>query len=224
LNEDARLDTGVKEDTQIAILLTGTEVDEYWQGKASGVDFYSIKGALESVFEMLSIGGIQFQPGTTCTYLHPGQSATVMVQGRAAGCVGRLHPRVEKNFELGQDVYYAELRLGALINDEKRTLTFKEFSNFPLVERDFSVLVKDAVNAQMIRNLVTKVAKPLLKNFHFFDVYKGSRVPEGHTSYAFRIELGANDHTLTDAEINSVQEKVMKELEKEHGAKFAGLN
>ncbi|MGZ3694010.1 MAG: phenylalanine--tRNA ligase subunit beta, partial [Bdellovibrionota bacterium] len=224
LSADARLETGVKEDTQIAILLTGTEVDEYWQGKASSVDFYSIKGALESIFEMLSLGGIQFQPGAERSYLHPGQSATVMVQGRAAGYVGRVHPRVEKNFELGQDIFYAELRLGALISDEKRTLLFKEFSNFPLVERDFSVQVRDAVNAQMIRNLVTKVAKPLLKNFHFFDVYKGSRVPEGHTSYAFRIELGANDHTLTDAEINSVQEKVMKELEKELQAKFAGLN
>jgi phenylalanyl-tRNA synthetase beta chain len=92
------------------------------------------------------------------------------------------------------------------------------------VERDFSVLVKESVNAQMIRSLVTKVAKPLLKSFHFFDVYKGSRVPEGHISYAFRIELGANDHTLTDAEISSTQEKVMKELEKQVQGKFAGLN
>ncbi|MGE3262794.1 MAG: phenylalanine--tRNA ligase subunit beta [Bacteriovoracia bacterium] len=221
---DPRLDTGVKEDTQIALLLTGSEVDEFWQGKASSVDYYSIKGALESIFEMLSLGGVQFQPGTDRGFLHPGQSATVIVAGKPAGYVGRLHPRVEKNFEFGQDVFFAEIRLDALISDEKRTLLFKEFSNFPLVERDFSVLVKDSVNAQMIRGLVTKLAKPLLRNFHFFDVYKGSRVPEGHTSYAFRIELGANDHTLADAEITAVQEKIMKELEKELQAKFAGLN
>lgn len=221
---DARLNTGVQEETYVALLLTGAEVDEFWQGKATPVDFYSIKGALESIFEMLNLGGVQYQSGSDRSFLHPGQSATVMVAGKPAGCLGRLHPRVEKNFELGQDVFFAELRLDSLISDEKRSLLFKGFSNFPLVERDFSVLVKENVNAQMIRQLVTKVAKPLLKNFHFFDVYKGSRVPEGHISYAFRIELGASDHTLADAEISSTQEKIMKELEKEFQAKFAGLN
>ena len=85
-------------------------------------------------------------------------------------------------------------------------------------------MVKESVNAQMIRALVSKIAKPRLKDFHFFDVYKGSRVPEGHISYAFSIQLGANDHTLTDAEITSTQEKIMKELEKEFQAKFAGLS
>jgi phenylalanyl-tRNA synthetase beta chain len=72
--------------------------------------------------------------------------------------------------------------------------------------------------------VVTKAAKPLLKDFHYFDVYKGARVPEGHVSYAFRVTLGADDHTLTDAEIAGTQEKIMKELEKEFQAKFAGLS
>jgi phenylalanyl-tRNA synthetase beta chain len=129
---------------------------------------------------------------------------------------------VEKNFDLDQDIFFAELRLDALVSDERRISTFKEFSHFPEVERDFSVLVKEEVNAHRIRSLVAKTMKPLLKDFHFFDVYKGSRVPDGHISYAFRVVLGAMDHTLTDAEISDAQKKVMKELEKELGAKFAG--
>jgi len=84
--------------------------------------------------------------------------------------------------------------------------------------------VEEKVSAQAIRQLVSKVAKPLMKEFRFFDVYKGSRVPDGHVSYAFRVVLGANDHTLTDAEISAVQEKIMKEMQKEFQAKFAGLS
>jgi phenylalanyl-tRNA synthetase beta chain len=138
--------------------------------------------------------------------------------------MGRLHPRVEKNFALEQDVFFAEFRLEDLLTDERKAVLFKEFSNFPLVERDFSALVQDSVNAQRIRASVTKLAKPLLKDFVFFDVYKGSRVPEGHVSYAFRVVLGADDHTLAEEEIRQTQENIMKGLEKEFQAKFAGLS
>lgn len=219
---DARLDTGVEERLQLAVLMTGAEVDEFWQGKPNPVDFYSLKGALESVFEMLG-SNLQFQPGTTVSFLHPGQSATILHGIKPVGVIGRVHPRAEKNFELEQDIFYAEMDVDALVNDERRAVLFQEFSNFPLVERDFSAQVADSVTAQKIRALVTKAAKPLIKDFSFFDVYKGSRIPEGHVSYAFRVVLGASDHTLTDAEISQTQEKIMKELQKEFQAKFAGL-
>jgi phenylalanyl-tRNA synthetase beta chain len=222
--KDARLETGVLEDVHLGLLMTGAEVDEFWQGKATPVDFYSIKGTLESIFELLGLVNIQFQAGTDRSFLHPGQAATLISQNKPFGCVGRLHPRVEKNFDLEQDVFYAELRLDALLSNERKIYSFKEFSHFPEVERDFSVLVKESVNAQRIRQVVAKTAKPLLQEFHFFDVYKGSRVPEGHISYAFRVVLGAMDHTLTDVEITATQEKIMKELERELQAKFAGLS
>lgn len=222
--KDQRVETGIEESVHLAFLMTGAEVDEFWQGKPMPVDFYSIKGALESIFEMLGTGGIQFQPGTTLSYFHPGQSASLLQGNRPIGAIGRLHPRVEKNFGLEQDVYYAEIEMDALLSDDRRQVLFKEFSNYPLVERDFSALVNDTVTAQKIRNLVTKAAKPLLRDFNFFDVYRGSRVPEGHVSYAFRVVLGAPDHTLTDAEISQTQEKIMNELQKEFQAKFAGLS
>lgn len=221
---DPRLETGVQEEMHTALLMTGAEVDEFWQGQATSVDFYSIKGALESIFELFGLGGIQFQTGADRSFLHPGQAATLLVGNKPFGYVGRLHPRVEKNFDFEQDVYYAEFRLDALLSNDRKIYTFREFSLFPEVERDFSVLVKDSVNAKMIRALVAKTLKPLLQDFHFFDVYKGSRVPAGHISYAFRVVLGAMDHTLTDNEISTAQDKVMKELEKEFQAKFAGLS
>jgi phenylalanyl-tRNA synthetase beta chain len=221
---DPRLDTGVAEQRRLALLMTGAEVDEFWEGKAKPVDFYSIKGTLESILELLNVGGVQFEPGSGASFLHPGQCATLKQGKKSLGVVGRLHPRVEKSFDFEQDIFFADLDLDSLVANERKQTQFRAFSNFPRVERDFSALVSDTVNAQMIRALVSKAAKPLMKDFYFFDVYRGSRVPTGHVSYAFRLILGADDHTLTDAEISSVQEKVMKELEREFQAKFAGLN
>ena len=220
---DARTSTGIAESVHLSLLMTGAEVDETWEGKNTPVDFYSIKGALESIFELLGTGGINYKPGTDRAFLHPGQSATIMVGNRAVGYVGRVHPAVEKSFEIDQDAFYAELYMDSLVKDDIRRMQFKEFSKFPEVERDFSALVKDDVNAAMIRAAVTKAAKPLLQDFLIFDVYRGTRVPEGHVSYAFRVTLGAADHTLADTEITGAQNAIMKALEKEFGAKFAGL-
>ncbi len=207
----------------LALVMTGSDADETWQGKPTPVSFYSLKGVLESVFQMLGAGGLQFRSAGAVPYLHPGQTAEIMRGNRTLGLLGKLHPRVEKLHEFEQDVFVAELDLEALLTENQRTAAFKQFSHFPTVERDFSALVNDAVSSDQVRAAVMKLAKPLVRSVTFFDVYKGSRVPEGHVSYAFRVQLGADDHTLADEEIQKVQENIMKGLEKDFSARFAGL-
>ncbi len=220
---DPRLETGVKERTQLSMVLTGDEVDEFWQGKAVPVDFYSLKGAVESLLELLGVKGIQFRAGGGRPYLHPGQCAEIVQGNRVYGVIGRLHPRVEKSFELDQDVYVAELDVESIFPKEQSIARFKAFSHFPQVERDFSALVKNEVTSAQLRASVAKVSKPLLREIRFFDVYRGSRVPEGHVSYAFRVILGSDDHTLTDEEIKKAQDAIIGGLQKDFGAQIAGV-
>lgn len=223
-NPDVRTSTGVVEQSQIALAMTGDEVDKFWRGKPEAVDFYSLKGVVESVLEMLCVGGVRIEPGAKESFYHPGQSGTLMVGKKVLGSLGRVHPKVEKNFGIEQGIYFAQIDMDSLVSDEKARKTFKEFSKFPFVERDFSVEVSAKVTAQMLESLVEKHAKGLLKDFYFFDVYQGSRIQAGNVSYAFRLILGSEDHTLTDAEISGLQEKLMQELQKEFQAKFAGLS
>lgn len=220
---DPKLKTGVQETLRLGLVATGAEIDQYWQGTAPAVDFYSLKGVLESLLEMLGKGGVAFRASSEGpSYLHPGQSAVLAQGKRVLGYVGRLHPRVEKTWGFAEPVYLAEVDLENILSEQQLRHRFKPYSKFPEVERDFSALVADSVTADAIRDLVAKTAKPLLKEVRFFDVYKGSRVPAGHVSYAFRIRLGSSERTLTDEEINQVQANVMQALEKDFGAKFAG--
>ena len=219
-----KLETGIDEKMNFAMVLAGADMDESWDGKSGEVDFFHLKGILESIFDLLNLNSIRFETGTSASFLHPGQSARLILGNKDIGFVGRVHPRVEKSYKFERGVYLAELDLDRLLQDAAKQISFKPYGNQPPVERDFSVLVKDSVNSSMIRAQVTKSAKPLLKDFRFFDVYKGSRVPEGHISYAFRVILSADDHTLADAEITATQEKIMKDLETEFQGKFAGLS
>jgi phenylalanyl-tRNA synthetase beta chain len=221
---EARLETGVKEVLQLGVVMTGLDGAIDWSGKVKECDFFSIKGALESVLQLLGQEtSVQFRPGTSLSYFHPYQCAELVQGKRVLGRIGRLHPRVEKNYDLSKPVYALELELESLLETAAGVTRFKAFGRFPAVERDFSATVPNTVNAQMIRSLVTREAKPLLRDLNFFDVYKGSRVPEGHTSYAFRIVLSSDDHTLADKEIQDIQESIMKKMESEFGARFAGL-
>lgn len=221
--KDTKLDTGVAETERLAIAVTGPALVEDWEGKREVADFYSLKGIVETLFEAFGRRGIQWNARELPAYLHPGQAAALFLGNRAFGAVGRVHPRVEKALDLGQAVYVAEMELGRLVSNAPVQHRFKAFSRFPTVERDFSATVKDSVDSATLRALALKSAKPLARDVRFFDVYRGERVPAGHVSYAFRVLLSAEDHTLTDKEISDAQAAIMRTLEKEVGAKFAGL-
>ena len=220
---DNRLENGVRERLKLAFVMTGADSDETWSGKPTPVSFYALKGVLESVFQMLGAGGLQFRSAGSVSYLHPGQTAEIVRGGRVLGVIGKLHPKVEKLHGFEQDVFTAEIDLETLLTENQRTATFKQFSLYPSVERDFSAEVSESVSAEELRAAVVKLAKPLVRSVAFFDVYKGSRITEGHVSYAFRVVLGADSHTLTDEEIQKVQQSIMQGLEKDFSARFAGL-
>jgi phenylalanyl-tRNA synthetase beta chain len=221
---DGRLQTFVEETGLVSILATGNESDGFWDNRSQNFDFFSLKGMVESVFEMLGLDRPEFRPQLGPVKLHPGQAAEVWCRGQCAGWLGRVHPALEKKKGFESPLYVAEIKMDSLVSSVRKVARLQPYSNFPTVDRDFSLLVKEEVLASRIEAEVKKVAKPLLKEFHFFDVYRGERVPAGHVSYAFRITLGADDRTLTDNEIQDLQSKVMKALEKQVAGRFAGLS
>ena len=54
---------------------------------------------------------------------------------------------------------------------------------------------------QEIQKIIKANGGKLLLDSKVFDLYEGKGIPEGKRSLAFKIRLGANDHTLTDEEI-----------------------
>ncbi len=63
---------------------------------------------------------------------------------------------------------------------------------------------------------------PLVKDVTIFDVYSGKQVPAGKKSLAYRIAYQSPAHTLTDEEVNKVQEQILKKLSQQLGATLRG--
>jgi phenylalanyl-tRNA synthetase beta chain len=222
--ENSNLETGVLESQKLAIAITGFDLDEDWEGINREATFFTIKGIVESLLASLGRKGFRYMVKDLPAMFHPGQAAGLFLGNRPLGFMGRVHPRIEKAIDLSQPVYLAEFDLNALFTGLKGTDRYRPFSRFPQVDRDFSATVEESVTAEKLRSIALEAGKPLTKDLRFFDVYRGERVPKGHVSYAFRITLQAEDHTLTDAEISGTQTAIMNALTKGVAAKFAGLS
>src|SRR5690606_37688837 len=97
------------------------------------------------------------------------------------------------------------------------TIRYQRIGKFPVVRRDFSLLLDQSVTFEAIAQLARKTGKELLKEVGLFDVYEGPKLEAGKKSYAVRFTLSA-DRTLTDSEVDDVMSGIREALEKKLGA------
>jgi phenylalanyl-tRNA synthetase beta chain len=152
------------------------------------------------------------QRGPTPPYLHPGAAATIEVAGRTVGVAGELHPEVAADFELDVPCAVLEVDLAALDGLAGREVRFREVSRQPQVRRDLAVLVERTRPAGEILIALEKAGGPDLVSVELFDRYEGEGVPEGQVSLAFRLVFQRADRTLTDAEVTSATDRVVRML------------
>jgi phenylalanyl-tRNA synthetase beta chain len=92
---------------------------------------------------------------------------------------------------------------------------------YPTVVRDLSIVVSNALPAEIIRGTILAAGGDLpapLTASSFFDRYQGKGVPDGAVSLSIRLTFQAADRTLTDAEVNQSVDTILAALTREHNA------
>ena len=198
-----------KETTKLACLMTG----EYYLGlNKKQVNFYMIKGVAEEMLDYLGYGGrysfVQ-DDNKLPKEMHPGQSAVISVNNDVVGIIGKVHPKVSK-----EDVYVLEIDLDRLLAKKVGKMKYKEISKFPNIKKDLAVIMPKEMTAAEVGMKIKKSAGSNLESYEVFDMYTGAGVEEGMKSIAYTLTFGKLDRTLTDEEINSTLDKIIKDLEK----------
>ncbi len=214
---------GVEERRVLQIGLSGNLNPSKWSGQKS-LDFYSLKGILENIFQELKIEGrIQYREVQNTSWLHPGKAAQAIILGKEPMTIatfGELHPNRKDKFKLNQDVYLAELDLELLLSIINNSVSkFKQLAQFPAVYRDMAFVIPDSVSHQEIAKIIKKSASKLFTGCDIFDVYKGEHVKEGCKSVAYRVNLQDETATLTDEIVDKEIATIKEGLKKS----FAGL-
>ncbi|MCD6526387.1 MAG: phenylalanine--tRNA ligase subunit beta [Desulfuromonas sp.] len=208
------------ETLRLCAAMTGRKEREGWAQNDAKVDFYDLKGAVESICEQLNLPVLRAEVDGEQPYLHPGKSCRLYHGKVIVGTLGELHPQVQDNYDIDQPVYVVDLDVAALLSTQNGVKTFQPISRFPDGYRDSAFLFDEEVSAQQLFDVVSKVKVKNLDDVILFDMYSGKGVPEGKKSLAVRVRYRSIEKTLTDDEINTMHAKIVKSLTKNLGAEL----
>lgn len=176
------------------------------------VDFFVLKGVVESVLNNVGLKGYEIEPETTNLTFHPGRCAKIVYNNIYIGTFGELHPDVIENYNLGQRVYVAEIDIDTVFENITLTKSYNPLPKYPSTSRDIALIVKDEVFVKQIEDIIKSNGEDLVESYKLFDVYKGAQIEKGHKSIAYSITYRSKDKTLTDEDVAKVHEKILSEL------------
>ena len=185
-------------------------------GKEAPIDWFAAKGLLVGVFESLGLD-VEFQPSSQDTVkLHPGRTASMWLKGERLGTFGQLHPKLTQERDLPNGIVVFEFDLDIIYKHfEAETAmvpVFEAFSTYPKSDRDLAFFVKTQTSVAELERTMRRAGGKLLESIELFDEYKGKGVPEGSRSLAFRLVYQTIDRTLTDADVDPMQQAIREAL------------
>ncbi|MEB0136918.1 phenylalanine--tRNA ligase subunit beta [Actimicrobium sp. CCC2.4] len=210
---------GYAQDKRLAALAYGPVVEEQWGLGTRNVDYFDVKADIEALLAPVTAHFVSIQHPA----LHPGRSATILVEGKDVGFIGELHPRLQQRYELPLSPVLFEIDATAL---QSRSLpVFQEISKFPAVTRDLAFVVDhtvqvqdliDTFNAEKRENIACSPMQAIV----LFDEYRGSGLSSDEKSLAFRFTLQDTQSTLQDEKVDAAMSAFVSSVNKKHGAKL----
>ena len=214
LFENARIfemaNGAAKENDATAWVAVGESEDPHWKFRPRSLSFWDAKAWTKALLKEWRLKGVRFEPGTHPSF-HPGESQTVVLNGRPLGVFGRLHPRRAAAWDLPPDTMAGELNLTVATTGEFLPVKFGGLSNQPALIRDFSLIFPSTVTWSSVVFWIHGQSDSV-ESVRLFDVFTGAGVPEGQRSLAFRVSFRHADRTLSDAEGAALHERVLKGL------------
>jgi len=178
----------------------------------AGCDATSASKVWSTLAHTLGIADVQINQSAPPLGLHPGRSGVLERHGVIVGELGEIDPGVLDVLGIRERVAWLQLDLGLVLESPHGEHRYSHISRYPSSDLDLAFEVDDSLPASGIDRAIRDSAGPLLVDLSLFDVFRGSPVPEGWRSLAYRLRLQATDRTLTDSDIGGVQRTVVEAL------------
>lgn len=193
---------GTKEKKKIAII-------------SSKDDFYGIKGKIDLFLQKLFHEEASYLPSQKRNkFFNGNRLATIKVKGEIVGEFGEISAEARKIMKVKSNAVMAELDFHKLQNLRKDIKLYEPILRFPPSIRDIALLVPEETLYDEVFERIRKAGGRTLKKITLFDSYQGKELPEGMKSFAFRLSFQDKNKTLSSKEVEELQKKVIKEIEK----------
>ena len=196
------------ESKSLAILMSGTIANGI---KREKVSFYDIKGIMEELLDSLGfINRYSLAVKDLPKEFHPGASASIILNGKNIGVIGKVHPNVSKD-----NIYLMEIDLDAIENLGVKKLEYQEISKYPSISKDVAFILDKKITNQEVMTDMKKIAGKYLTDIELFDIYD---IDENTHSLAYKMVFSSNEATLTDEVVMPIFDKVILGIREKYQA------
>ncbi|MBT3871891.1 MAG: phenylalanine--tRNA ligase subunit beta [Flavobacteriaceae bacterium] len=209
-------DAGCQEPKHLSLLVSGLKNYENWALASSKSTFFYFKGFIINILDRLGIPNYS-ENGTKDGNFSEGLSFSK--NGKLLVDFGIINKSITATFGIDTETFYADFKWNEVLAEiATDNFKLKAIPKFPKVKRDLALLIDESITFDSLKETAQKTERQLLKNINLFDVYKGSKLPEGKKSYALSFTLQDDKRTLTDKQIDKIMKKLQQNFESEFGA------
>jgi len=209
------------EKTHFALWMTGNLQEQTWLRKEEKTTFYTLLAIVKNLMRRLGIDVQNLSMQEFNNSLFADGLVLSTRGGKSLGCVAIVRKVLLKEFDINEEVLFADLDWHALLKQNKQyKVKINDLPRFPEVRRDLALLLQKSVNFEDLRLAALQTEKKLLKDVFLFDVYEGKNLPLNFKSYAIAFVLQDEQNTLKDKQIDSVMQRLQKTFEDKFEAKL----
>ncbi|MEK7218725.1 MAG: hypothetical protein AAB728_04640, partial [Patescibacteria group bacterium] len=173
--------------------------------------FLLLKRDLAGILEVLDIAAGWERDATPASWMHPGRSATLSVEGTAAGRLFELHPGTRAAFGLPHRAAAATVDLSRLLARKGKGKVPRPLPAFPAVAYDVTVTRGQEQDTDALLGKL-RGSSPLLEKVEVVDLFSGKGMGERQFNLTLRFTYRASDRTLTEEEARKAHAAVTAAL------------
>ncbi len=193
-------------------LVCGGRVGAAWDREGGDLDFFDLKGAVESLAEALGVR-LEARPAVLTGLLEGVAAELYRGDSGGDGRVGYLGRVAE---EEGYPLYVAEIALEGLAGGDL-SLEVESPSRFPSIDADFTLTHALETPWSEIDRAIAERAPEDLVSWKLRVRYRGQGVPEGAVNSTVYFLYNSRERSLTQDEVNERQLALNAELERRFG-------
>ncbi|MEC8307228.1 MAG: phenylalanine--tRNA ligase subunit beta, partial [Chlamydiota bacterium] len=167
-----------RERSALALCMTGHFPDPTWQNrkKRENVDFYLMKGILETLFQQQNFPAMVCRPSQSPLF-HPGRQAALLIEELQVGIMGELHPCLCEEKKIPHRILFAQVDIDDLLNLPQEDIPYSPPPAYPSSTRDWTLPLNGYLPASTLIHFIDKERPDLLEDRMIWDHY--SPQPEG---------------------------------------------
>ncbi len=205
----------------LGIILSGSAAPVRWDYEPREVDFFDLKGIIESLAETLGLGEAEFEPKPLPAF-DPDQACQMNIDQRPVIILGKVAGELGERFEIEQPLYFCEVDLTDFVRAPSQHIKFKSLSRFHKADRDIAMLVDADQSSRKVVEFVRSQAGPACVGVDVFDSFTGNPLPAGKRNLGLRLWFQSEKRNFTKEELDEVMTDLSRKVQAEFSAVVRG--